>query len=47
MLMVYNNAQMKRKQLNESGFIPLLLTILALVLLVIYFAYTRVLNASH
>ncbi len=45
--MVYNNAQMKRTPLNQSGFIPLLLTILAIVLLVIYLAYTRVLHATH
>lgn len=33
--------------LTESGFIPLLLTILAIVVAVIYFAYTRVLKARH
>lgn len=38
---------MKKKTLNEAGFIPLLLTILAIVLAVIYLAYTRVLHAQH
>lgn len=37
---------MKRKQLNEAGFIPMLLTILAVVVAIIYFAYTRVLHAN-
>jgi hypothetical protein len=37
---------MKRTPLNESGFIPLLLTVLALVLIVVYLAYTRVAHAG-
>lgn len=38
---------MKRTPLNESGFIPMMLTILAIVVAVIYLAYTRVLKAQH
>lgn len=38
---------MKKLKQNEAGFIPMLLSILAVVLLVIYFAYTRVLHATH
>jgi len=38
--------KMKRKSLNESGFVPLLVTILILVAAVIYFVYTRVLHAQ-
>ena len=38
---------MNHKKLNENGFIPMLLTILAVVLLIIYFAYTRVQHAAH
>jgi hypothetical protein len=33
---------MKKLKPNEAGFIPLLLSILALVVLVIFFAYARV-----
>lgn len=45
--MVYNEPKMKRKQLNTDGFIPLLLAILAVVIVIIYLAYTRVLHAAH
>jgi hypothetical protein len=38
---------MARKPLNQSGFIPLLVTILIIVLAVIYLAYTRVLRANQ
>jgi len=38
---------MKRKQLDQAGFIPLLLTVLFIVLAVIYVVYTRVLEAQH
>lgn len=40
---------MKRSRLseNEAGFIPMLLTILAIVVALIYLAYTRVLHANH
>jgi F0F1-type ATP synthase membrane subunit b/b' len=38
---------MKRSPLDQNGFIPMLLTILAVVVLIIYFAYTRVLHAAH
>jgi hypothetical protein len=34
------------KHINESGFIPLLLTILIVVAAIIYFAFTRVLHAK-
>lgn len=37
---------MKRKQLNETGFIPLLVTILLIILAIIYVVYTRVLHAQ-
>jgi hypothetical protein len=36
----------KMKKLNQSGFIPLLVTILLIVVAVIYVAYTRVLHAQ-
>jgi hypothetical protein len=36
----------KMKHINESGFIPLLLTILIVVAAIIYFAFTRVLHAK-
>ena len=42
-----NKTKMKHKHLNESGFIPLILTILAVVVVIIYLAYTRVLHAAH
>ena len=38
---------MKHKKLNENGFIPMLISILVVVLLIIYFAYTRVQHATH
>jgi hypothetical protein len=37
---------MKRNPLNESGFIPLLLTVLALVVIIVCVVYTRVVNAQ-
>lgn len=37
---------MKRTPLNESGFIPLLLTILVAVMALIYFVYSRVNQAQ-
>jgi len=36
---------MKRASLNQSGFIPLLVTIILIVVALIYLAYTRVLHA--
>lgn len=39
--------KIKRKQLDQNGFIPMMLSILAVVLLIIYFAYTRVLHAQQ
>ncbi len=36
---------MKRSPLNQSGFIPLLLTILFIVVVAIYMIYTQVLHA--
>gem|GEM_PF-1279380 len=44
---INNRAQMKRSPLNHSGFVPLLLTILIIVVVLIYVGYTRVLHASH
>jgi len=38
---------MKHKKLDENGFIPMMLSILAVVVAIIYFAYTRVLHATH
>lgn len=37
---------MKRKPLDQSGFIPLLITILLIVAALIYVAYSRVMNAN-
>jgi len=37
---------MTRKQLDQSGFIPMLITILLIVGAIIYIAYTRVLHAQ-
>ncbi|HXE09983.1 MAG TPA: hypothetical protein VN554_00990 [Verrucomicrobiae bacterium] len=37
---------MKRKPLNEAGFLPLLITILIVVAVIVYLAYTRVLHAK-
>lgn len=45
--MNYNKSNMKRTPLNEAGFIPMLLSILAVVVAVIFVAYTRVLHASR
>jgi hypothetical protein len=39
--------EMKHQPLNESGLIPLLVTILFVVLGIIYLAYTRVLHAQQ
>jgi hypothetical protein len=38
--------KMKPKPLNDTGFIPLLVTILLIVGAIIYVVYTRVLNAN-
>lgn len=38
---------MKRPPSSESGFIPLLVTILIIVAAVVYLAYTRVLHAHQ
>jgi hypothetical protein len=38
---------MKRKQLDEDGLVPLLVTVLLIVVAVIYFAFTRVLKAQQ
>lgn len=35
-----------RKNLNESGFIPLLITIFLIVLIGVYFVYSRVTQAN-
>ena len=35
------------KRVNEDGFIPLLLTIITIVVVLIYFVFTRVLHAKH
>jgi Tfp pilus assembly protein PilX len=37
---------MKPKQLNQNGFIPLLVTVLLVVVALIYLAYTRVLQTA-
>jgi hypothetical protein len=37
---------MKPKPLNETGFVPLLVTILLIVAAIIYVVYARVLNAN-
>lgn len=39
--------KMKHKQLNESGFIPLLLTLLLVVVIVVYIVYSRVHHAQQ
>lgn len=38
---------MKRKPLNQQGFIPLLITIIVIVAALIYVVYTRVNHAQH
>jgi hypothetical protein len=38
---------MKPQKLDQNGLIPLLLTVLAVVVGVIYLAYTRVLQAAN
>jgi hypothetical protein len=38
---------MKKHKLNEYGFIPLLLSVLAVVIAIIYFAFTRVMHAQQ
>lgn len=38
---------MKHRSLNEDGLIPLLLTILAVVIALIYLAFHRVSSAQH
>jgi hypothetical protein len=38
---------MKRKHLNQSGFIPLLVSIIIIVAVLIVFVYLRVLHAKH
>lgn len=38
---------MKRRSLNQAGFIPMLITILVIVVALIYLAYTRVGKAGH
>lgn len=35
-----------KRPLNQDGFIPMMLSILAVVLALIYLAYTRVLHAA-
>ncbi len=35
---------MKKHKLNQSGFIPMILSILAIVLMVVYMVYSRVLR---
>jgi len=44
---VYNEINMKKHKLNQQGFIPMLLSILTIVLVLIYFVYTRVLHAHQ
>jgi hypothetical protein len=38
--------KMKLKSLNQSGFLPLLITVLIVVAAVVYFVYTRVMHAQ-
>lgn len=38
--------KMKHKPFNQSGFIPLLVTFLIIVLVAVYFVFTRVLHAK-
>lgn len=38
---------MKHYRLNQSGFIPMILTLLAILIAVIIFAYLRVQNAHQ
>jgi sorbitol-specific phosphotransferase system component IIC len=37
---------MKPKPLNQTGFIPLLITVLLIVAAIIYFVYARVLHSQ-
>lgn len=36
-----------RRNLNQAGFIPMILTILLIIAAIIYIAYTRVAHANH
>jgi hypothetical protein len=38
---------MKRRPLDQAGFVPMLITILLVVGALIYLAYTRVLHANN
>ena len=38
---------MKRRPLDQSGFVPLLITVMLVVIVVIYLVYSRVLQAKH
>lgn len=38
---------MKRHSLNQSGFIPMLIAILLIVLILIFLVYTRVVHSQH
>ncbi len=38
--------KMKPKHLNESGFVPLLITLVIVIAVVVYLVYTRVLQAQ-
>lgn len=42
-----NVPKMKKLKVNEQGFIPLLIFVLAVVVALVFYAYTRVQNAQH
>jgi hypothetical protein len=39
--------KMKRQPLDQNGFVPMLIAGLIVVLVVLFFVYTRVMHASH
>ena len=43
----YNTLYMKKLKLNQQGFIPMMLSILAVVIFVIFVVYSRVMHAAH
>jgi hypothetical protein len=39
--------KLKAKTLNQTGFIPMMLTIIGIILVIIYLVYTRVASQGH
>lgn len=45
--LMYSNNYMSKLSNDQAGFIPMILSILAVVVAVIFFVYTRVMHAHH